>query len=79
VAGLGQDALVGREAAGADTESDEGAGVGGREPDEAGATVGSGRRVIGVDEPGERDAVLLLGGGQGLGVTGHLQIGLGSK
>ena len=38
-------------------------------PDEAGAAVGTGGRVIGVNEPGERDAVLLLDGGQGVGVA----------
>jgi hypothetical protein len=34
VAGLGQDAFVGREAAGADTGSDQATAIGGREPDE---------------------------------------------
>jgi hypothetical protein len=72
-------AFDGREAAGADTEPDQAAAVRGREPDEAGATVGSRGWVVRVDEPGEGDAVLLLGRGQGIGVAGNLQIRLGSK
>jgi hypothetical protein len=79
VAGLGQNALVGRYTAGADTEPDEATAVGGREPDKAGATVGSGEWVVWVDEPAERDAVLLFGGGQGVRVAGNLSIGLSSK
>ena len=74
-----QDALVGRETASADTKPDQAAAIRGGEPDEAGSTIGAGGRVVRVNESGERDAVLLLGGGQGIGVAGNLLIGLGSK
>jgi hypothetical protein len=69
VAGLGQDAFVGREAPSADTERDEAPVIRGEEPDKAGPAVGAAGWVVRVNEPGERDAVLLLGGGQGVGVA----------
>jgi hypothetical protein len=73
VSGLGQDALVGREAS-ADTEADQAAAIPGREPDEAGSAVGPRGWVVWVNEPGERNAVLLLGRGQRVGVADEARL-----
>src|SRR6266540_3658045 len=69
MAGLGQNALVRREAAGADNESDQAPTGRCWEPGEAGTTVGTGRRIVLVDEARERNAILLIAGGQGVGVA----------
>jgi len=73
MARLGQDALIGerprsRHRSQSDFRCPE------SEPDQAGAAVGPGRRVVRVDEPGERNPVLFLGGGQRVGVADQARL-----
>ncbi len=64
-----EDALVWREAARARAEVDEAAVLCGGEPDYAGATVRARRRVVGVDQTREGDALVRIGIGEAVGIT----------
>src|SRR6185437_1684481 len=64
-----EDALVWREAARARTKVDEAAVLCGGEPDDAGATVRARRRVVGMDQAREGDALVRISIGEAVGIT----------